>query len=136
MTKSTMRTVWVRVQEAFRDKGLPHTQKAVAQFLNIKQGSISDWNKPGKGIRLEHAQAIGKRTGVCVEWLYTERGPKYAGPPEDALGARLWKLWPKLSDTARLEAYDAANAALIREGFQKAAPSESSSKAAENANPR
>lgn len=109
MRNSPKRTIWERVREAFDDKGYDCTQVAVAAFLGIKQGSISDWNKPGKGLKLEHAIKIAEHTGVCVEWLLTERGPKHTGPPRDAVGARLWTLWHKLDDEAKLDAWEAAN---------------------------
>lgn len=109
MKKQAPRTIWERVREAFDDKGFDCTQVAVARFLGIQQGSISDWNKPRKGIRLDHAIRIAEHTGVCVEWLLTERGPKHIGPPKDAIGSRLWTLWHKLDDDAKLDAWEAAN---------------------------
>ncbi len=95
------RTFWERVKEALGDKKLPTTQKFAATLAQVSQPSVSDWNKPGQGPELQNALRLAERLGVCVEWLYTERGPKNPGRPSDALGSTLWELWPQLPEKVR-----------------------------------
>jgi DNA-binding XRE family transcriptional regulator len=99
----TQRTFWARVKEALRDRGLPATQTYAAGIAGVSQPSISDWNKQGNAAELANALKLAKRLGVCVEWLYTERGPKRPGRPDDALAQRLWDLWPRLPEDVKAE---------------------------------
>jgi DNA-binding XRE family transcriptional regulator len=70
------RSFWLRVQEAMRDKGMDPTQKAAGQLIGISQPSVNKWTKGGQP-RMEHCVALANKLGVCVEWLYTERGAKH-----------------------------------------------------------
>jgi DNA-binding XRE family transcriptional regulator len=90
--------VWARIKEALRDQGLPPTQVQCAKLIGIEQPSVSDWNKPGKGPELENALALATKLNICVEWLYTERGPKRPGVPEDQYARGLWDIWPRLEE--------------------------------------
>ena len=98
------RTVWERTKEALRDKKLPPTQAEAARLAEVKQPSVAEWNRPGIVPAMETAVRLSMRLGVCVEWLLTERGPKY---PTDVLGhydeiaAELLQLWDRLSDDAK-----------------------------------
>jgi hypothetical protein len=42
---------------------------------------------------------IARETGVCVEWLYTERGPMY--PPQAPEADPFLKEWASLDPTTR-----------------------------------
>lgn len=87
-----------RATEALREK-FPRekpTQAKLAAYAGIKQPSVNDWKDGAPamdtGIRLALALE------VCVEWLYTERGPKR--PPKatpDQLGP-LSPIWAKLDE--------------------------------------
>lgn len=99
--KPPHRTFWLRVKEALHDKGWPETQKYAAQIAHVKQPSVSDWNKPGKTPELDTAVDLALQLGVCVEWLYTERGPKHPGPPGDKVAQQLWSMWGDLSDDGK-----------------------------------
>lgn len=106
--KPEIRTFWERAREALDDAaraGKTHgglrikpTQTFAAKIADVKQPSVSDWNKPGKGPELENALKLATALGVCVEWLYTERGPKRPGVPLDNYAQQLWELWPHLPE--------------------------------------
>lgn len=102
MTANTGRTFWSRVQEALRTAGKPDTQTHLATVLKIEQPSISDWNKPGGFPIVERVIEIARYADVCVEWLYTERGPKHP-PPVDPTAQQLWEIWPRLDDVSKGE---------------------------------
>lgn len=86
------------LQEKFpRDKP---TQVKLAALAGVRQPTVNDWKEGvpaiDTGVRL--AEALG----VCVEWLYTERGPKR--PPKaatDTLGP-LSPIWSQLTDKQRI----------------------------------
>lgn len=106
------RTCWDRVKEALADARLPTTQTYAAKLADVKQPSVSDWNKDGQGPELKNAIKLAKALNICVEWLYTERGPKRPGLPDDVHARRLWDLWPTISDEnkANLVGYAAITA--------------------------
>jgi predicted XRE-type DNA-binding protein len=100
--RKPQRTFWERVQEALDDAGHPKTQGFVAGLLHVKQPSISDWNKAGGYPTMENAVKLAQKLNVCVEWLYTERGPKRPVPVEEG-AQRLWDAWHKLDDLTKGE---------------------------------
>lgn len=101
MTEKSKRTVWERVKEALQEAGYESTQTAAARLIGVKQGSISEWNEPGRYGRLEHLTKVASRTNVCVEWLIHETGPKHPGPPEELAAEQLWAIWGRLSDLTK-----------------------------------
>jgi DNA-binding XRE family transcriptional regulator len=109
MQKKAVRTFWIRVKEALEDSKLPATQAYVAKFLHVAQPSVSDWNKAGGFPTLENAIKLAHHLHVCVEWLYTENGPKRPLPP-DVVAQRLWDLWPRLDDATKGEIVGIARA--------------------------
>ena len=70
-------TVWKRVLEAHEDVGLPRTQTAVAKTCGITQPAVQRWAVGSNTPTLKQAITFCQKTGVCVEWLYTGRGPKH-----------------------------------------------------------
>lgn len=96
MPKKTERSVLDRLVEAMREKGLPTTQVAIAGILGIKQASVSEWKHASP--KLEHAAQLAMRLNICVEWIYSERGPKRPGPPAEIAAHKLWDLWGRLDD--------------------------------------
>lgn len=101
MRKQHVRTVWARLKEALQDANKPATQVYAARLAGVEQPSVSDWNKDDQYPSMETAVRLGKRLGVCVEWLLTERGPKRPGRPDDPVAQRLWDIWPHLTDDTR-----------------------------------
>lgn len=87
------RSFWLRVQEAMKDKNLEPTQKVAGELIGIKQPSVHKWTKGGQP-KMEHVLALATKLGVCVEWLYLERGPKY---PLDAESSYLLNTFNSLS---------------------------------------
>lgn len=100
MRKMPARTFWIRLKEALLRARKPATQIHVAKVLGIEQPSVSDWNKPGGFPEVERAVKAALYANVCVEWLFTERGPQYP-IPEDPTAQRLWTLWPQLDDITK-----------------------------------
>jgi hypothetical protein len=92
-----------RALEALREK-FPRdkpTQAKLAALAGVKQPSVNDWRDGSPaidtGVRL--AQALD----VCVEWLYTERGPKRpARRTPDELGP-LSPIWPQLDEKQKAQ---------------------------------
>jgi len=103
MSKLPERTAWERIQEALIDAGYEGTQKEVESVIEIKQGSVSGWNKVGGSPSLPNAIAIGLKLNVCVEWILTERGPKRPGPPMEKTARELWDAWGRISADDRSE---------------------------------
>jgi len=96
--KPPPRTFWGRLKEALRDARKPTTQKYAATFAQVSQPSVSLWNKPNGVPELAKGISMATRLNVCVEWLYTGRGPKNPPIPNDEqLESRL-SLWPRLDD--------------------------------------
>lgn len=96
-----IRTFWARLKEALKDANLPATQEAAAKMIGISQPSISEWNEPNKYPEHNKIVFFAQKTGVCVEWLYLERGPKHPGPPEENTARQLWDIWPHLSELTK-----------------------------------
>ena len=94
------RTVWERIAEALEDADRPANQPEAAKICGIEQPSVSDWNKSNKGPALGNALTLAKALNICVEWIYTERGPKRPVPPEYCAD-QLWSVWQRLSDTEK-----------------------------------
>ena len=99
--KKNYPTVWSRVKEALREARLPTTQSYAARICDIKQASVSGWNKAGGYPTIENAVTLAERTQVTVDWLLTGRPPKRARPESDPIAQRRWDVWPQLSDIAR-----------------------------------
>lgn len=82
------------------DAGMKPTLTGAAKLIGIKQPSVSEWKEPGNGPELKNCRALALKLGVCVEWLYTEEGPKNP-PPRDAVAERIWALWPQLDQLTK-----------------------------------
>jgi hypothetical protein len=113
------RTVWKRVKEALNEAGLPSTQVKAAKLIGCEQGSISDWNKPGRYPTLENAETVAQATNTCVQWLMDGRGPKHPGPPEEPAAEELWSLWGRLSDRKKGELLGLAKGAINDHGAHR-----------------
>jgi len=71
-----------RALEALRDR-YPRerpTQTRLAKIAGCSQPAVREWGLPDRAPDHARVKKIAIETGVCVEWLYTERGPKY--PPQ------------------------------------------------------
>lgn len=74
------------------------TQARLASLAGVAQPSVNEWRegfpKMDTGVRL------ARNLRCCVEWLYTERGPKY--PPEPT-AVPLGSVWGDLDESEREE---------------------------------
>lgn len=111
--RHTERTFWLRVKEALQAAKRPSTQKEAARIAGVKQPTVSDWNQPGKAPEHEKVLRLAKKLNVCVEWLYTERGPMRPGLPDDPFARQLAMLWDRLGDDTKqaIVGYARVNAA-------------------------
>lgn len=86
MAKTRERSFLERALEALKDR-YPReraTQVRLAKIVGVSQPAVFEWKLPGRAP--EHAGVIklAKELNVCVEWLYTERGPKHPSVTPDA----------------------------------------------------
>jgi DNA-binding XRE family transcriptional regulator len=91
------------------EAGLHPTQAVASEKFGVVQSTISDWSNEGQGPTVKNAISIAKMLNVCVEWIYTERGPKR---PDDAYNTTDPELKRLLSAYSRLN--DQNRAAVIR----------------------
>lgn len=91
-----------RFKEAARLARFDATQQGIAKMLGIKQPSVADWNRGGMPT-IDRAVTAARKSGLCVEWLYTERGPKFPPPAssDDPQLRELVALWDKLTAESR-----------------------------------
>lgn len=99
--KSKDRSFLDRAMEALRDrypKERP-TQTRLAKIAQCSQPAVTEWDLPDRAPEHGRVLKIAKETGVCVEWLYTGRGPKYPlpAPTEDPF----LKEWANLDPSMR-----------------------------------
>ena len=78
MAAVTKRSFWDRVKEAMRDAGREPSQKAAGELIGIAQSSVHKWTTGGKP-SMANCVDLAVKLKVCVEWLYTERGPRRIG---------------------------------------------------------
>lgn len=71
-------------------------------MLGISQPSVAEWNRGGMPT-IERAVRAAELSGLCVDWIYTGRGPKEPGRdmPDDPLLRELLAVWDKLAPDAR-----------------------------------
>jgi hypothetical protein len=93
-------TVLDRAMEAAAEKlkKKKATQKDVAHFAGIQQPSVTEWAFHGP--RIAVAERFVKATNVCLEWLYTGRGPKRPPPPINTDLAKVYDNWERLDAKA------------------------------------
>ena len=92
------RSFYDRAMEGLRER-YPRekpTQGRLAALAGVRQPSVNDWKEgfPTMDTAVRLAQALN----VCVEWLFTERGPK--NPPRGA-DVPLATIWPELGPDQR-----------------------------------
>jgi DNA-binding XRE family transcriptional regulator len=54
------------------------TQTKLAQLASVSQPSVNGWGEPDSYPSMPTAVKLAEKLDICVEWLLTERGPKYA----------------------------------------------------------
>lgn len=86
MARSKERSFLDRALEALKDR-YPRdrpTQVRLAKIAGVKQPTVHEWGEPERAPAHPQVLALAKELNVCVEWLYTERGPKYPPVTPDA----------------------------------------------------
>lgn len=102
MPKIKERTFLERALEALKER-YPRerpTQTRLAKIVGVSQPAVFEWGLPGRAP--DHAKVLKLATelNVCVEWLYTERGPKHPQKPTDSPEPFL-RDWDKLDPDLR-----------------------------------
>jgi len=97
------RSFYDRAMEGLRER-FPRdkaTQGKLAALAGVKQPSVNDWKEGSPAV--DTGVRLAEALGVCVEWLYTERGPKR--PPKvapDQLGP-LSPIWSTLTERQKVQ---------------------------------
>lgn len=92
---SAAETFGDRLIEAATDLGAPKTQPALSKWfadlhnIKISAGMISRYTAGDEAPRTKKCRIFAKALGVCVEWLYTARGPKHPMDPLTPLEEQL-----------------------------------------------
>lgn len=95
---------WTRAKEAMNgNKVFSNYQTEIAGLLKIKQPSVYEWEAGESMPSIRNTIKLATRTNVCVEWLYTGRGAKHPGPPDEPLAKKLWSAWGNLTDEEKSE---------------------------------
>jgi len=86
MAKTRERTFLERALEALKER-YPRerpTQVRLAKIAGVSQPAVFEWGLPGRAPAHSQVLLLAKTLNVCVEWLYTERGPKNPAVIQDA----------------------------------------------------
>jgi hypothetical protein len=100
MAKQQERSFLDRAMEALAER-YPRekaTQLKLAKLAGVSQPSVNEWREVGRGPAIPTGRRLALALGVCMEWLYTERGPKRPGAaadPDEHLSPIL-EAWPNL----------------------------------------
>lgn len=119
------RNFFVRVVERMREKDPVRwrdrdpPQHEIGALIGIRQPSVAKW-KAGKLPEMKHAIALAEKLHVCVEWLLTERGPKFPAGADPGLQSLLavWTARPDLrAEIADYAAYLASRPPAQKKAF-------------------
>lgn len=104
MAKQKQRTVLERALEALSEKypKKKPTQTRLAELAGVSQPTVNEWGEPDRYPSMPTAVKLSRELDICVEWLLTERGPKYATLPEPTLDPLLTQ-WRGLRDEQRAQ---------------------------------
>lgn len=86
MPKSTQRSFLDRALEALAERHPRQraTQTRLAEIAGVSQPAAHEWGLPDRAPEHGTVLKLARELNVCVEWLYTERGPKRPPPPPEA----------------------------------------------------
>lgn len=80
----------MRFREACQGAGLDMRQKALGKAFGVSGTTAWNMLNGTKMPSMPTAARIARRTGVCVEWLLTGRGPKHPLPDEQYVDLAHW----------------------------------------------
>lgn len=99
--------LWKRLIEVMTENGelAPGKERGAQQILakaaKVKQPTVSEWKSGQTMPTIERPRDLALHLKICVEWLYTGRGPKRPFDTSDPLTAELAKIWARLSEANR-----------------------------------
>ena len=99
---SGYRERWQRITEGMERCGL-ESQKALARRLHISQPSISGWKNGDHLPDNIHMIRLADWSGLCVEWIWSGRGPKFPEPVAGSDSQKLIELLDDLPEQDRAE---------------------------------
>lgn len=59
------------------------TQTRLAKMVGVSQPAVHEWGFPDRAPEHTAVLKLAHELNVCVEWLYTERGPKRPPPTQE-----------------------------------------------------
>ena len=74
-----------RLKMAFAEEGLGDTQVDIAKAIKVSQMTVSYWIRGIKIPPIHTGVVVARKCGICVEWLYTGKGPKHPEPPSKVI---------------------------------------------------
>lgn len=75
------------------------TQTRLAKIAHVSQPAVHEWGLPTRAPAHDAVLLLARELNVCVEWLYTERGPKH--PPLAPDAEQFVQAWEKLDDETK-----------------------------------
>lgn len=102
MAKARERTFLERALEALQDRHPRErpTQTRLAKLTGVSQPAVFEWGLPGRAPDHAKVLKLAAELNVCVEWLYTERGPKHPQKATDS-PEPFMRDWDKLDPELR-----------------------------------
>lgn len=113
---------WERLTEAFKERGLPITQRGVARLVGKKQASAWEWYHGISLPELTTCREIAVKGGVCVDWLITGRLPKYP-ISKDPLLSKILEGYLSLNEEGRKRILQAVRKEQIQKTARGSEPS-------------
>jgi hypothetical protein len=101
MGRAQQRSFLERALEALQErypKERP-TQIRLAKIAGVSQPAVHEWGLPDRAPAHPQVLKLAKDLNVCVEWLYTERGPKYPAVSQET--EPFLERWQQLDDATR-----------------------------------
>lgn len=105
MVKKQQRSFLDRAMEALKER-YPRerpTQVRLAKIVGVSQPAVFEWSLPDRAPAHSGVLRLAEELNVCVEWLYTERGPKRPSEvanPDEILSPIL-EVWPNLDQATK-----------------------------------
>jgi DNA-binding XRE family transcriptional regulator len=98
MAKPSTRSFLDRALEALQERHPREraTQVRLAKIAGVSQPAVHEWGLEGRAPAHAVVLKLAHELNVCVEWLYTERGPKR--PPAQPDTEQFVQDWQKLDD--------------------------------------
>ncbi len=95
--------LWRRFTEGVKDLTPPKAidQETLATKMGVVQGTISNWKRGEKKPPIDRGIALAEYAGLCVEYLYTGKGPRRPWGDVGRPLAKLVDVWEELTPAQR-----------------------------------